>query len=257
MNFLECTNLVVGYFKKPQPIAVAGPLNLSLNKGSLTCLIGENGVGKSTLLSCLSGLSKPLEGACFLNGESVHSMPIQKRAKLCSIVLPERVDLPHFSVYELVALGRHPHTGFMGQLRHQDEVIILDSLKAVAMESFVDRQSSELSDGEKQKVMIARALAQQSPLMVLDEPTAFLDLPNRYEIMELLKALCREKDCAIVMSTHDLDLALRLADHLWLMPQGQAIVSGSAHELESSGALENIFAHRGLAYKRTQGWHRK
>lgn len=239
---LETHDLAVGYAQRGQTRrTVAQGLNLRLHAGELVCLLGPNGAGKSTLLRSLAGMQHPLHGAVKIAGVDPQQVAPLKLARLLSVVLTERVELGALSVHALVALGRYPYTAWSGRLRPADEAVIQEALAAVGMSAFALRLVNQLSDGERQKVMIARALAQQPRLLLLDEPTAFLDLPRRVELLGILRRLARTSRRAVVLSTHDLDLALRSADQLWLLAPGGALRMGTPEELVLDGAFQDVF----------------
>jgi len=246
---LETKNLTIGY----PDHTVAANLNLSLEKGALVCLLGPNGAGKSTLMRTLCGMQKPLGGSVTLSGRDIHRIAPRELAKLLSVVLTERVSAGLLSAYELVALGRYPHTGWSGRLAEADHRAIRESIELVGAQDLAARPFSELSDGERQKVMMARALAQQPSLMVLDEITAFLDLPRRVDIMRTLRRLAREQGCTILLSTHDLDLALRSGDRLWLLEKGGALHIGAPEELVLAGTFAGAFRSEGIEFDSLSG----
>lgn len=219
-----------------------------LKKGEFTCLVGPNGVGKSTLLRTLAGLQPTLAGEIFLAGRSLKSFVPQQLARELSVVLTEAVNVGEMNVFSVVALGRHPYTNWMGKLEVSDGKVILDSLKAVDAEKLADRSFSELSDGERQKVLIARALAQEPAIMLLDEPTAYLDLPHRVIMFRVLQNLAHSLGKAVLVSTHDLDLALHSADVLWLMSEGGECKVGAPEDLILSTAFEHTFEHQGVKF---------
>jgi iron complex transport system ATP-binding protein len=247
---LTAESLTVGY--RPGRV-VSGPLTVALAPGELACLIGPNGAGKSTLLRTLAGMQPPLAGRVFLGDRDLHQLAADERARNLAIVLTERVDDPHLSVYGLVALGRHPHTDWRGQLSERDHGVVRAALVRTGAAELAERRLNTLSDGERQRVLVARALAQEPRVLVLDEPTAFLDLPRRVALMQLLRRLAREARCAVVLSTHDLDLALRLSDQLWVMDaQGVLAVDiPEAHVL--GGTLAAAFAADGLHFDPASG----
>ncbi len=250
---LTTDQLTIGYTHGRHPTAVLRDVNVTLRPGELTCLIGPNGAGKSTLMRTLAGMQRALAGQVQLGNEEIQGIPAQRLAKQLAVVLTERVDVGNLSSYALVALGRHPYTDWRGQLSAQDEAVVRNALTTVGAAPLAARPVSELSDGERQKVMIARALAQEPQVLLLDEPTAFLDLPRRVEIMQLLHRLAREEGCAILLSTHDLELALRLADRLWLMPVGGPLAVGLPEELALNGALAATFRSEGVEFDSSQG----
>ncbi len=240
---LQTRALCIGYAPKRRPrLAVAADINVELPKGELVCLLGPNGAGKSTLMRTLAGLQKPLAGEVLLEGRDLHGLTERERARLLGLVLTERIDVGNLSAYALVALGRYPYTGWDGRLAAADEAVVRWAMDAVGARELAARSVGELSDGERQKVMIARALAQEPAVLLLDEPTAFLDLPRRVEIVQLLRRLAGDRDRAVLLSTHDLDLALRCADCLWLLPPGGPLHTGAPEDLVLSGAFQRTFA---------------
>lgn len=213
-------HVTIGYPGK----VVAEALSGSVHAGQLTCLVGRNGLGKSTLLRTLAGFQQPLKGEVLWRDgniwRSLHNMTRSGLALLVSVVLTERPDVQQMTVAEVVGLGRMPYTGFFGTLSSADLEVVEEALTLVGISDFAPRMIDALSDGERQKVMIAKALAQQTPVVLLDEPTAFLDYPSKVEMMKLLRRLAAETGKAILLSTHDLPLALQLADRLLTIDQG-------------------------------------
>jgi iron complex transport system ATP-binding protein len=250
---LTAADLVVGYAANKTPLPIAGPLQLSLWPGELVCLLGPNGAGKSTLLRTLAGLQPPLSGQLQVGGTSLAALSAPERARQLSIVLTDRIDAGNLTVRELVRLGRHPHTGWLGGLSAHDEAQVQAALVATGTEAFAPRPVGELSDGERQKVLLARALAQDTPVVLLDEPTAHLDLPNRVALMRLLHGLARQTGKAILLSTHELDLALQAADRIWLLPAEGALRTGTPEDLVLSGSFAAAFAREGLAFDAATG----
>lgn len=238
---IRTVDLSVGYHRGKQLWAVQRHLNLEAVPGELIALIGPNGCGKSTLLRTLAGLQEPLEGCVRLDTSDLADMKPIERAKRISLVLTESVQLGYVTVEQLVAMGRHPYTSLSGKLSKSDEKHIREALQAVHLEAFAQRPVSELSDGERQRVMIAKALAQDTPVILLDEPTSYLDLPNRVEILLLLRKLARDMQKCILISTHEIDLALRLADKLWLMRAGDGMRTGTPGELTADGSIQSVF----------------
>ena len=251
---LQATNLSIGYTRKKHPSrTVASDLNLKLNRGEFVCLLGPNGVGKSTLIRALAGMDKPLEGNIQIEGSNIHDLTPKERARYISVVLTESFPIGMFSADAIVALGRHPHTNWTGTLSEHDRRCIAEALKSVDGETLAKRQVSELSDGERQKIMIARALAQKASIMLLDEPTAFLDLPRRVELMLTLRDLTRQKGLSILLSTHDLDLALRCADKLWLFGKDKSVIEGIPESLALDGSIASVFASESLDWEPEHG----
>lgn len=201
-------SLSIGYSHK----VIAADINAQIKGGELTCLIGRNGTGKSTLMRTLAGFLKPLGGTALLDGRDVGRLSPAERSHLISVVLTDRVDVDGMRVKDLVSVGRQPYTGFFGKMSSDDEEVVNKAIADVGMTDFAGRQVNSLSDGERQKVMIAKALAQQTPVILLDEPTAFLDYPSKKEMFQMLSQLCHEQGKAVLVSTHDLDIALPIAD---------------------------------------------
>lgn len=203
--------LSVGYKGFPP---VVSNINVEIKSGELTCLIGSNGIGKSTLLKTLTGFLPKLSGRLLLNGRDINMLSQRERAKYISIVLTYKSDVQNLSVTEMVGMGRMPYTGFWGKLNTSDQTIVAEAIEMVGIEHLKNRMIQTLSDGERQKVMIAKALAQQTPVILLDEPTSFLDFPSKVEMLQLLHRLAKETNKVVFLSTHDLELALRIADRL-------------------------------------------
>ena len=246
---LTADDLAVGYFgPKHAPRPVASHLRLALWPGELVCLLGPNGAGKSTLLRTLAGLQPPLSGRLALGAADLAALSPSERARQLSIVLTERGAGGGLTGLELVRLGRHPHTGWLGRLTAHDEARVQAALVATDTVALAPRPVDELSDGERQKMLLARALAQDTPVVLLDEPTAHLDLPNRVALMRLLHRLARQTGKAILLSTHELDLALQAADRVWLLPAQGDLRTGTPEDLVLSGAFAAAFAREGLAF---------
>lgn len=243
--------LTIGYrLHARQQKVVSEKMNASLMPGQMTCLIGTNGAGKSTLMRTLAGFQKPLAGDVVLMDKNMKDYTDRELAKLIGVVLTERVDVSNMSVTEMVALGRSPYTGFWGRLNDEDRQIVDDAVQMVGITHLAGRMIQTLSDGERQKVMIAKALAQQTPVILLDEPTAFLDYPSKVEVMQLLKHLSREAQKTIMLSTHDLELALQMADTLWLMGANGKLHIGSPHDLATHGQLSQLIEREGIVFDR-------
>lgn len=250
---LRTRDLSIGYRRRGRPdVAPARALNLCLRPGELVGLLGPNGIGKSTLLRTLGGGLRPLTGQVLLGQRDISRLKPQERARRLSMVTTAAPRPRLMSGYALVALGRHPHTDWLGRLTAEDHTIIARALNAVKGSELAEQPVAELSDGQRQKLMIARALAQQSDIMLLDEPTAFLDLPRRIEIMALLKRLARTARLAVLVSTHDLDLALRNCDRLWLMSRA-GIKVGAPEDLALDGSLGAAFRAEGIYFDQRRG----
>lgn len=233
---------------------MAERLNASLKTGALTCLVGRNGTGKSTLLRTVAAIQPPLAGEISLCGKSITSFNRQQLARELTVVRTGRPDIYLMKVYDVVALGRTPYTNIWGTLTADDHSIVAECIRKVGIENLSERAIGSLSDGECQKVMIAKALAQQTRIILLDEPTAFLDYPSKVETMTLMKELVsegKEKEgvsvendscygTAALMSTHDMELALRLADFLWLMTSSHELLCGTPEELHDYLIAEKL-----------------
>ncbi|MCK9899948.1 ABC transporter ATP-binding protein [Parafrankia colletiae] len=221
--------------------AVLAGLSAAAPRGQLTVLLGPNGIGKSTLLRTLAGLQPPLAGRVRLDGADLGQLSGAERARLVGVVLTDRVQIGLLTAAELVGLGRHPHTGPTGRLTDADHAIVRWALDAVHARHLAGRPVDELSDGERQRVMMARALAQEPSMILLDEPTAFLDAPSRVTVTALLRRLARERNLAVIVSTHDLELSLRVADQVWLVDRTGALHTGHPDEVVGSGAVNTSF----------------
>ena len=242
---LSAENLTIGYSAQHP---VAANLSLTLAKGQLTSLLGPNGVGKSTLLRTLANLQRPLSGSISVNGTNIASLTAQELSRTIALVLTDRVSAGGLTVFELVSLGRQPYTGFFGRLTDADKELVIKAMTDVGIAAKAECHVSELSDGERQKVMIAKALAQETPVIFLDEPTAFLDFPSKVEIMLLLHNLSRTTGKTIFLSTHDLELALQISDTIWLMDRQKGVVIGTPEKLATDGSLNNFFTQRGIEF---------
>ncbi len=243
---LEAQGLTLGYSSTRPPTVIAENIHLRLRRGELVALLGPNGAGKTTLLRTLAGMQPPLAGEIRIEGDAIQDMRPRQLAQRLSIVLTDRLPLEMMTGYELVALGRHPYTDWSGTLRREDHERIEWAIEAVGAGSLAAHLMNELSDGQRQKLMIARALAQDTPVLLLDEPTAFLDLPRRVELMRLLRDCAREFQRAVLLSTHDLDLALRTADRLLLFSEAGTLYDGAPEDLLLSGAFARIFLDEGI-----------
>lgn len=252
-DFISTVNLSVGYRNKSREYFVQKNLNLSLYKGELVCLIGPNGSGKSTLLRSLSGLQAILSGDVFIKNENIKILNRQKKSELIALVLTDRIDIENASVYEIVSLGRQPYTNCWGKLSDEDNKRVAESIKMVHLQDKTDNFIHELSDGERQRVMIAKALAQDTDIIMLDEPTAHLDLPNRIEVMLLLHRLAQQTQKAILLSTHELDLALQAADRIWLMNNQQGIITGIPEDLVLNGSFNEVFQNDNYIFNTSNG----
>lgn len=227
---ISLSQLSVGYtLSRP----VISDINLELRSGQLVCLIGENGIGKSTLLKTLTGFLPKLKGSLLLGNRDIESFSQRELARQVSIVLTQKPDVQNLTIEEIIGLGRSPYTGFFGRLRAEDRKVVDDAIATMGIEKLRGRMIQTLSDGERQKVMIAKALAQETSIILLDEPTAFLDFPSKAETFQSLQRMAHERDKLILLSTHDLELAVRFADSLLEVKRGCLQVV-SASEVKAS-----------------------
>jgi iron complex transport system ATP-binding protein len=251
---LTTRNLEIGYrLPRRESRAVAKDINIALHRGELVCLLGPNGAGKSTLMRTLCAMQPALGGTVELDGADVFTVSPKERARRLAVVLTERVSAGLLDAYTLVSLGRHPHTGWTGRLTPTDHDVIRWALEATGAAEFAQRHIGDLSDGERQRVMMARALAQEPSVMILDEFTAFLDLPLRVEMMRLLRSLARQTNRAILLSTHDLDFALRTADQVWLLPKDGKLHAGLPEGLVLDGSFQKAFESEGVTFEANKG----
>ena len=253
-SILKLNNLVIGYGNgNHQKRKVAGRLNANLQKGELVCLLGPNGSGKSTLIKTMAGMLSPLGGGISLFDEEMAQFTQKEVARKLSTVLTDRILIGNLSVFTLVSLGRSPYTGWTGKLQSKDEEATLNAIESTSLENLAHRDISTLSDGERQKTMIARALAQDTDLILLDEPTAHLDLPNRVEIIRLLRKLAGDTGKAILLSTHELDLALKAGDKVWMLNDEGRLFTGVPEDLVLNGTFESVFERDSFDFDRATG----
>ncbi|MCF6348392.1 MAG: ABC transporter ATP-binding protein [Flavobacteriaceae bacterium] len=238
---IQTHNLSIGYQTKKNTTCVAEKVNLSLNKGKLVCVLGKNGIGKSTLLRTLTKVQPKLSGEITLDGKKLETIPNAELAKKMSLVLTERIPESNLTIYELIALGRQPYTNWIGNLTDEDKKYIDLAIEQTNIKDIIHKKHYELSDGQLQKVMIARALAQNTEIITLDEPTAHLDIHNKIEIFNLLKKLAQNLHKTILISTHEIHLALQLANELWLMNETE-IISGKTEDLIADKSVAKLFS---------------
>jgi len=246
-DIIKLEKLSIGYNS-----SIFNNINLSVSRGEIVSLIGKNGIGKSTLLRTLVGLQKKLSGKIAINGNEIEQINNKERAKLLSFVSTGVSKQINIKVRELVALGRFPHTNMFGSFSSEDEKIIDNVLRLTDISNLADKSIYHISEGEMQRAMIARALAQDTELVILDEPTAFLDLPNRYEILYLLKKLAREENKTIIFSSHDLHISLQLTDKVWLMKEN-VIIPGAPEDLIINDEFDDLFVNENLKFVKTNG----
>ena len=253
---IHIEKLSIGYPGKGDVKVVASDICAGINSGELTCLLGANGVGKSTLLRTLSAFQPRLSGEIRIEGKDISSYTDKQLSKVISVVLTEKCDIRNMSAVELIGLGRSPYTGFWGTLSKEDKAVVDHAIELVGISHLAHRMVHTLSDGERQKVMIAKALAQETPVIYLDEPTAFLDFPSKVEMMQLLHLLSRQTDKTIFLSTHDLELALQIADKIWLMDKVNGVTIGTPEDLSLDGTLSGFFARKGIVFDLDTGLFR-
>ena len=245
---MEIRNLSIGFTSGRHKTPIQTGINVSLKRGELTCLLGPNGAGKTTLMRTLAGLLPSLEGEITIDGKNIISYSRAQLSQLIGIVLTERPSVQSMNVEQLVALGRSPYTGFWGQTTETDKNIIVNSLKLTDTFKLRERTIETLSDGERQRVMIAKSIAQQTPYILLDEATAFLDFPGKAEIMILLAKLAREQNLAILQSTHDLNMALAISDSIWLIDKKLGFHNGTPRQLADAGLLQKYFCNKAINF---------
>ena len=248
---IQLKDLSIGYQTKHNVKTVAAGINGAIRSGELTCLLGANGVGKSTLLRTLSAFQPQISGEIFISGKEITSFTDKELSKLIGVVLTEKPDVRNMSVRELVSLGRSPYTGFWGTYTDEDLRIVDEAIEMVGITDLTRRPVHTLSDGERQKVMIAKALAQQTPVIFLDEPTAFLDYPSKVEVLQLLRRISRVAEKTIFLSTHDVELAIQLADTIWLMTKQTPVTIGSPQELAASGDLGRFIERQNIVFDKS------
>ena len=250
---IQGQDLSIGYRTGKLEKIVHEHLNFQLHAGELTCLLGANGTGKSTLLRTLSASQPALGGALDILGKPLAEYTEKERSRTIGVVLTDKTFAGGLSVYELVGLGRQPHTGFFGRLSKEDKRIIEEAMENVGIAHKARSYTAELSDGERQKVMIAKALVQECPLILLDEPTAFLDVVSRIEIMHLLHRLAVEQQKAILLSTHDIEQALVLSDKLWLLSKEHGLQTGVTEDIILNHQMENLFDRKDIRFDYDHG----
>lgn len=251
-SLIKTTGLTIGYKGK----TITADVNLSLQQGSLTALIGCNGAGKSTLLKTLTGNIKPIKGKIELGTKELTEINRKELSKLLAVVTTEQPSAGGLTLQELVAMGRIPYTGRIGRLNSEDKQIVKEALIKVGIEHKKDTFVADLSDGERQKGMIARALAQQTPLIIMDEPFSFLDVASRLELLDLMRELVDEQNKTILFSTHEVGEAMRIADNLWAFvkdDKGTTIIEGTSEQLIQTSVIDRLFGESRVRYDRLKG----
>lgn len=238
---LSAQHIDLGYRQKKGDIRIHQDISVDLKEGELVCLIGPNGSGKSTLLRTLAGIASPLAGEVMIGNRKLSAVSNQEKGLLIAMVLTDRVVNNFLKVQDLVALGRYPYSGWMGRLNAEDRVKTEEAIELCSLQDLRHKTLDRISDGERQRVMIARAIAQDTPIIILDEPTAHLDMKTRVEILLLLRNLARLTKKSTVVATHELELAISLSDELWLMPEKGRFIKGKPEDLVNTGILSEVF----------------
>jgi iron complex transport system ATP-binding protein len=252
-KMITLTNAAIGYDVTGKSVKVVkSGISAYALKGELVAVIGENGVGKSTLLKTIAGFQPPVGGNVLIRGEQIGTYREKELALIMSFVSTEIIRVPNLSVFDLVSLGRYPHTNWFGKLVEEDRYLIDEAIKAVGLQGYEKRMVNHISDGERQKVMIARTLAQDTEIIVLDEPTAFLDLSNKYGIVHILHQLACEKGKTILFSTHDLTTAIAESDRIWLMLD-DSVKQGAPEDLILNGNFTHLFHDEHLFFDQEKG----
>lgn len=251
MSYLTAHNLSIGYRHKNGATTVLKDLNLSLERGSLVALLGANGAGKSTLLRTITAVQPAISGTVELCGCDINNLSQRERSRIIGIVTTDRIMAGGLTVFELVSLGRQPHTGFLGRLSKTDKECVAKALSDAGIAHKAQCYVSQLSDGERQKAMIAKSLAQNTPIIILDEPTAFLDVANRFETMRLLHDLAHKHNKAVLLSSHDISQSLLLADKVWLIKSNHEVIAGNTEDLVLNGSLDNLFDSKSLQFNKS------
>ncbi|MCB0443902.1 MAG: ABC transporter ATP-binding protein, partial [Flavobacterium sp.] len=249
---LQSKNLSIGYTSKAVTKTVASEVSIQLEQGKLIGLVGANGVGKSTLLRTITGIQKPLSGTVLLNEKVIESFEPLSLAQQISVVLTEKLPPSNLTVYELIALGRQPYTNWLGKLTEADKIEIDKAIELTELRHLIHQKHFEISDGQLQKVLIARALAQDTPLIVLDEPTTHLDLLHKVSLFKLLKKLTNETQKCILFSTHDIDLAIQLSDEMIVM-DGKIVIQDQPCNLISKGVFSSLFNNEHIQFDKDKG----
>ena len=251
-NIITSTNLSIGYKSKSKENIIAKNINLKLEAGKLFALIGENGIGKSTLLRTLSGLKKPLAGAVHLNNKNLKEFSPVDLAQNLSLVLTEKLPSSNLTVFELIALGRQPYTNWIGKLNPEDFEKVNEAIALTQIEHLSNKKHYEISDGQFQNVLVARALAQDTPLIILDEPSTHLDLFHKVSLFKLLKKLAVESNKCILFSTHDIDLAIQLSDEMIVMTE-DCLVQDQPCNLITKGVFDTLFKDENIKFDSEKG----
>ncbi|MGG7033587.1 MAG: ABC transporter ATP-binding protein [Flavobacterium sp.] len=251
-TILECKNIGIGYTTKKEPIVVAQNIDLTLQYGKLITLIGANGIGKSTLLRTITGIQKTISGTVLLQEQDVHQMGSLDLAQKLSVVLTEKLPPSNLTVFEVIALGRQPYTNWIGKLTEEDIAQVQQAMELTQISHLAEKKHYEISDGQLQKVLVARALSQNTPLIVLDEPTTHLDLLHKVALFKLLKKLTHETGKCVLFSTHDIDLAIQLSDEMIIITPG-LVVQDTPCNLIEKGCFNTLFKDENIVFDSEKG----
>lgn len=249
---LKAQLISIGYRNKKETKIVATDVNIELQKGKLIALVGVNGIGKSTLLRTITGIQKSLEGIVYLNEKDIRTHSANDLAQQMSVVLTEHLPPSNLTVFELIALGRQPYTNWLGTLTSEDIEKVNEAIQLTQVAHLVHKKHFEISDGQLQKVLIARALAQDTPLIILDEPTTHLDLLHKFTLLKLLQKLAISTQKCILFSTHDIDLAIQLCDEIIIMTPKKT-VQGQPCELIENSIFDTLFEDKSIGFDKEKG----
>lgn len=249
---LQTSNLAIGYSHKKENTTISSDINLTLEKGKLISLIGANGIGKSTLLRTLTGIQKPLSGSISLNEKNIQDLDVLTLAQNLSVVLTEKLPPSNLTVFELIALGRQPYTNWIGKLTDLDISKVNEAMELTQISHLAAKKHYEISDGQLQKVLVARALAQDTPLIILDEPTTHLDLLHKVALFKLLKKLTQETQKCILFSTHDIDMAIQLSDEMIIMTP-EKVLQDQPCNFISKGIFNTLFQDEHIVFDNLKG----
>lgn len=249
---LETIDLEIGFTSKKEKKAIASGLHLNLTEGKLVTLIGENGIGKSTLLRTLTGIQPPLKGKVLLHEKELKKLEFNYLSKNISVVLTDKITASNLTIWELIALGRQPYTNWIGTLTEEDYFQINKAIELTEIEHLIHKKYIEISDGQLQKVLIARALAQDTPIIILDEPTTHLDLLHKVNVFRLLQKLAHETNKCILFSTHDIDLAIQISDEMIVMTNSNTHQDLPCNLIEL-GVFEQLFNDSSIIFNKQYG----
>jgi iron complex transport system ATP-binding protein len=253
LKSLIVENLCIGYKTGNARLVLHNNLTATLYSGEVTCLLGPNGSGKSTLIRTLAGLQSAIGGDIYILNKNLKQLNFRQLAKMVSIVLTSEAVVGGMTVFEMVALGRSPYTSFLGKLSQKDQTIVIEAIEKAGLTQLLSKKIGQLSDGERQKVMIAKSLTQQTKIILLDEPTAFLDFPGKMETLQLLQNMAINENKTILLSTHDLHLAIQFADRLWMLDKEKGLKTGLPEDLILEGYFAGYFNRGNTFFEKATG----